>query len=195
VLGALSLAADMALGLRSGHGVRATYIGMHIADELGLPPEQRVDLFYAELLMDAGCTAWTTQMAATILGNDIVARRELFFDTDPSEPRDLLGWLASYMATASTWIPACVARSTSPCMARRSWSRACSPSASRWLVPRFPSTARCSKRPALTVRRGRRTSQHRRRPAAIPPPPAIPLGRWMPMWYPPWRRHRQRGPR
>jgi hypothetical protein len=35
VLGALSVAADMALGVRSGHGVRATYIGMHIADELG----------------------------------------------------------------------------------------------------------------------------------------------------------------
>lgn len=99
VLGALSLAADMALGLRSGHGVRATYIGMHIADELGVPPEQRVDLFYAELLMDAGCTAWTSQMAATILGNDIVARRELFFANDPSEPRELLRWLAGYMAT------------------------------------------------------------------------------------------------
>ena len=99
VLGALSLAADMALGVRSGHGVRATYIGMHIADELGVPPEQRVDLFYAELLMDAGCTAWTSQMAATILGNDIVARRELFFADDPSEPRELLRWLAGYMAT------------------------------------------------------------------------------------------------
>ena len=88
----------MSLGLRAGHGVRCTYIGMHIAEELGLPPDQRVDLFYSELLMDAGCTAWTSQIAATILGDEIAARRELFFLSDPSDPRDLLKWLAGYMA-------------------------------------------------------------------------------------------------
>jgi HD-GYP domain-containing protein (c-di-GMP phosphodiesterase class II) len=75
ILGALSLAGDMAMGLRAGHGVRATYIGMHIADRLGLPPAQRVDLFYAELLMDAGCTAWASKTAAAILSDDIAARR------------------------------------------------------------------------------------------------------------------------
>jgi hypothetical protein len=51
VLGALSLAGDMAMGLRAGHGVRATYVGMRIADRLGLSAAQRVDLFYAELLL------------------------------------------------------------------------------------------------------------------------------------------------
>jgi HD-GYP domain-containing protein (c-di-GMP phosphodiesterase class II)/DNA-binding CsgD family transcriptional regulator len=98
VLGALSLAGDMAMGLRAGHGVRATYIGMHIADRLGLTPAQRVDLFYAELLMDAGCTAWASQTAAAILSDDIAARRQFYFLTDPSDPRDLLRWLAGYMA-------------------------------------------------------------------------------------------------
>ncbi len=98
LLGALSLASDMAVGLSAGHGVRATYIGMRIADALGLPASQLTDLFYAEVLMDAGCTAWTSRMAAAILGDDIVARRQLFFFTNPSDPRDLLKWLASYMA-------------------------------------------------------------------------------------------------
>jgi hypothetical protein len=45
------------MGLRTGHGVRAMYIRMPIADRLGLTPAQRVDPFYAELLMDAGWTA------------------------------------------------------------------------------------------------------------------------------------------
>jgi hypothetical protein len=71
VLGALSLAGDMAMGLRAGHGIRATYIGMRIADRLGLTLAQRVDLFYAELVMDAGCTAWGSQTAAAILSDDI----------------------------------------------------------------------------------------------------------------------------
>jgi HD-GYP domain-containing protein (c-di-GMP phosphodiesterase class II)/DNA-binding CsgD family transcriptional regulator len=98
LLGALSLAADMALGLSAGHGVRASYIGMHVANELGLSSEQQADLFYAELLMDAGCTAWTSQIANTILGDEITARRELFFLSDPRDPRDILKWLAQYMA-------------------------------------------------------------------------------------------------
>ncbi|MDQ6673796.1 MAG: hypothetical protein M3069_24155, partial [Chloroflexota bacterium] len=94
ILGALSVSADLALGVRAGHGARATYIGMHIAAAMGLPEDARVDLFYAELLMDAGCTAWASQMANTILGDDIAARRDLFFFRDPNDPRDMLRWLA-----------------------------------------------------------------------------------------------------
>ncbi len=61
VLGAFSLASDLAMGLHTEHGVRSCYIGMHIAQELGLSLEQRTDLYYAELLKDAGCTTWTSQ--------------------------------------------------------------------------------------------------------------------------------------
>ena len=48
VLGALSLASDMALGLPVGHGVRATYIGMRLADVLAIAPDQRVDVYYTD---------------------------------------------------------------------------------------------------------------------------------------------------
>lgn len=95
---ALSLAADMALGLPAGHGVRACYICMHIAEQLELPLDQRADLFYAALLMDAGCTAWASQIATTILGDEIDARRELFYFSDFGDPRKVLKWLARYMA-------------------------------------------------------------------------------------------------
>ncbi len=98
LFGALSLMADMALGLTAGHGARATYIAMRIAGELGLPEDERADLFYAGLLTDAGCTAWASQAAAAILGNDIDARRQLFFFTDPADPRDMLKWLTQYLA-------------------------------------------------------------------------------------------------
>ncbi len=102
VIGALSVAADMAVGLSAGHGIRAAYVGMQVADRLKLPHDQRADLFYAELMMDAGCTAWASQIAATVLGDDIAARRHLFFFCDPRDPRDLLKWLARYMAAGES---------------------------------------------------------------------------------------------
>jgi HD-GYP domain-containing protein (c-di-GMP phosphodiesterase class II) len=98
-LGALSLMADMSLGLSAGHGVRTTYLAMNIGRVMRLPDDVRADLFYAALLTDAGCTAWATQAAAAILGNDMEARRNLFFFTDPTDPRDLLKWMAQYMAS------------------------------------------------------------------------------------------------
>jgi HD-GYP domain-containing protein (c-di-GMP phosphodiesterase class II)/DNA-binding CsgD family transcriptional regulator len=98
LLGALSLMGDMALGLSAGHGVRATYIGMCIGRELNLSTDELADQFYAGLLTDVGCTAWASQTAAAILGDDIEARRELFFFTDPTDLRDMLKWLTHYIA-------------------------------------------------------------------------------------------------
>ena len=79
LLGALSLAADLAVGLPAEHAVRSCYIGMSLAAQLRLPPEHRAALYYAELLMDAGCTAWTSHLAAAILADEISARRDFVF--------------------------------------------------------------------------------------------------------------------
>ena len=54
LLGAFYLASDLAMGLHMEHGARSCYIGMHIAQEMELPLEQRTDLYYSELLKDAG---------------------------------------------------------------------------------------------------------------------------------------------
>lgn len=98
LLCALSLAADLAVGLPAEHAVRSCYIGMRIAEHLGLPPDQRADVYYAHLLMDVGCTAWTSQLAGSILSDDIEARRQLVFSPEPNNPFAMLGWLAAYMA-------------------------------------------------------------------------------------------------
>ena len=39
LLGAFSLASDLAMGLHMEHGARSCYIGMHIAQEMDLPLE------------------------------------------------------------------------------------------------------------------------------------------------------------
>ena len=45
LLGVFSLASDLAMGLHTEHGARSCYIGMHVAEELGLTSEQRTDLY------------------------------------------------------------------------------------------------------------------------------------------------------
>jgi HD-GYP domain-containing protein (c-di-GMP phosphodiesterase class II)/DNA-binding CsgD family transcriptional regulator len=99
LLGALSLASDLSMGLPAEHAARSCYIGMYLAERLQLPPDQHSGVYYAELLMDAGCTAWTSQLAAALMSDEIVARREFFFHTDPSNPIQVLSWLKDYLAT------------------------------------------------------------------------------------------------
>lgn len=101
LLGALSLAADMAVGLPAEHALRSCYIGMQIANALGMPADQRADLYYAEMLMDAGCTAWTSQLAAFIAGDEIAARREFIFFSDPRNPLHALGWMRRHVAAGA----------------------------------------------------------------------------------------------
>ena len=67
LLAALSLASDLAVGLPAEHAVRSCYIAMHVAQQMQVPAEQQIDLYYAMLLMDAGCTAWTSQLAGLIV--------------------------------------------------------------------------------------------------------------------------------
>ena len=101
VLGAFSLASDLAAGLQAKHGARSCYIGMRIADALGLPAEQHVDLYYAELLKDAGCTAYTSQLAAFWLVDELAAKRDLQFFRDPNNPFDIIPWVLQYVAAGA----------------------------------------------------------------------------------------------
>lgn len=101
LLAALSLAADLAVGLPAEHAIRSCYIGIRIADLLRLSPDHQAELYYAQLLMDAGCTAWTSQLAASILSDEIVARREFVFFTDANRPVEVVGWLRDYVAAGA----------------------------------------------------------------------------------------------
>jgi HD-GYP domain-containing protein (c-di-GMP phosphodiesterase class II)/DNA-binding CsgD family transcriptional regulator len=48
--------------------------------------------------MDVGCTAWTSQLAAFLLGDEILARRQFVFFVDPKNPAEVLGWLRAHVA-------------------------------------------------------------------------------------------------
>jgi HD-GYP domain-containing protein (c-di-GMP phosphodiesterase class II) len=102
LMAALSLASDLAVGLPAEHAVRSCYIAMHVADEMQLPAEQRVDVYYAELLMDAGCTAWTSQLAGVILSDEIAARREFVFHRNARDPLEVFSWMRDHVGSSES---------------------------------------------------------------------------------------------
>lgn len=101
LLGAFSLASDLAMGLHMEHGARSCYIGMHIAQEMGLPSEECTNLYYAELLKDAGCTTWTSQLAGFWLVDELAAKRDLQFFRNVRNPLDVISWLMKYVAAGA----------------------------------------------------------------------------------------------
>jgi hypothetical protein len=71
---------------------------MCIADELQLSADERVNLYYTELLKDAGCTTWTSQLATSWLVDELAAKRDLQFFRNVQNPLDVVAWLAKYVA-------------------------------------------------------------------------------------------------
>ena len=103
LLGAFSLASDLAMGLHTEHGARSCFIGMHIAQEMGLSLEQRTDLYYAELLKDAGCTTYTNQLASSWLVDELAAKRDLQFFRNTRNPLYIASWLITYVAVGASF--------------------------------------------------------------------------------------------
>jgi HD-GYP domain-containing protein (c-di-GMP phosphodiesterase class II) len=75
LIGALSVALDVAEGEPAGHARRSCLIGMRLAERIGLDAGARSDLFYALLLKDAGCSANAAHMSALFGADDQVAKQ------------------------------------------------------------------------------------------------------------------------
>ncbi len=76
LLGAFAFASDLAFGLELEDSLRSCYIATRLAEELGMPEEQRIASYYASLFKDAGCTSWTSVFAAMLRTDEITARKE-----------------------------------------------------------------------------------------------------------------------
>lgn len=70
LVGALSYALDMTEGQPPGHSLRCCWIGMAVADAMGLAPERRADLYYALLLKDLGCSSNAARICELYLADD-----------------------------------------------------------------------------------------------------------------------------
>lgn len=76
VISALSHALDLVEGQPMGHALRTCMLGMRLAEVIGLPLEDRSDLYYALLLKDAGCSNNAALMYGMFGGDEIKAKRE-----------------------------------------------------------------------------------------------------------------------
>jgi HD-GYP domain-containing protein (c-di-GMP phosphodiesterase class II) len=91
VLGALSLATDLGAGQPMGHVIRACYLSMCVAQEMGLSPKEQGELYYMCLLSHSGCTAATDELAALFGGDEVAAQH--FLLRYPTLP-EMLRWMA-----------------------------------------------------------------------------------------------------
>lgn len=83
-MGALSHALD----ITEGHCVRCCWIGMHIGQQLALPPEQLWELYYTLLLKDLGCSSNASRICELYLSDDLTFKRD-FKWVDGSLPQVL----------------------------------------------------------------------------------------------------------
>jgi putative nucleotidyltransferase with HDIG domain len=76
VLSALTLALDMTEGQPPGHSVRCCWIGLQIAEELGLDDTQTWELYYTLLLKDLGCSSNAARICELYLVNDLTFKQD-----------------------------------------------------------------------------------------------------------------------
>jgi HD-GYP domain-containing protein (c-di-GMP phosphodiesterase class II) len=69
VIGSLSLATDLGIGVPLEHGLLCTLVAVRLADRLGLDEETTQAVFYSCLLFYVGCTAGA-ELAAEVFGAD-----------------------------------------------------------------------------------------------------------------------------
>jgi HD-GYP domain-containing protein (c-di-GMP phosphodiesterase class II) len=79
LLSALSRSLDMTEGQPPGHTLRTCFIGMRLADDLGLAEEERTALYYALLLKDAGCSSNAARMASLFGSDDQAVKYRMKF--------------------------------------------------------------------------------------------------------------------
>lgn len=87
----LSFVSDIGMGQPMEHGLKSAYVGLQLAERLGLSLEDRQAVYYGALLKDAGCTACATVFAAFFAGDDLSPRADCFF-MKPDSVRDAVSW-------------------------------------------------------------------------------------------------------
>jgi putative nucleotidyltransferase with HDIG domain len=76
LISALSHALDMTEGQPPGHCMRCCWIGMHLADQLGLDDAARWELYYTLLLKDLGCSSNAARICQLYGTDDLGFKRD-----------------------------------------------------------------------------------------------------------------------
>jgi putative nucleotidyltransferase with HDIG domain len=85
VIGALSLAIDIASGQTLAHSQRSAYIAMRLVDALGIEDNVKSDVLYGSLLSDVGCTYTSPKWAYLLQGSELELAKDIYL----VDPRDV----------------------------------------------------------------------------------------------------------
>ena len=77
IISALSYALDLTEGQPMGHSVRACMIGMRLARQIRLSPDEQADLYYTLLLKDAGCSSNASRLFHILSADEIQAKGDV----------------------------------------------------------------------------------------------------------------------
>ncbi len=103
VIASLSCALDITEGQPEGHAARTALIGMRLADEVGVPIEDRGALLYALLLKDLGCSSNAAKMAYLFGSDDQRLKRDVK-TIDWPKMKESARYLVSHaLPTARPW--------------------------------------------------------------------------------------------
>ena len=97
-LTAISFVSDTGMGQILEHGLKTAYIGLRIAQAVGLAAEDHAAVYYGALLKDSGCTACGAVFATFFDGDDITPRRDSLL-LRPDSPKDAVGWFWRHSST------------------------------------------------------------------------------------------------
>jgi putative nucleotidyltransferase with HDIG domain len=103
VLAGLSYALDLTEGQRPGHAVRSCLLGMRIAKELQLTPDQRSALFYALLMKDLGCSSNAARFSVLFGADDQRVKADLK-TTDWPRAIESFRFVARNVAPGQFWL-------------------------------------------------------------------------------------------
>ena len=76
LISALSHALDITEGQPQGHCVRCCWIGMHLAQAMGLNDQQCWELYYTLLLKDLGCSSNAARICQLYMTDDLAFKRD-----------------------------------------------------------------------------------------------------------------------
>ena len=98
ILGALSLATDLADGQAQGAAMGTTVLAIRIGQRMGLDPTALQELYWSALLRFLGCTATAHELAPAGFGVE-QAINHAFTIGDPFDPEDMRHQLDAYLPT------------------------------------------------------------------------------------------------
>jgi hypothetical protein len=85
------------MGQPMEHGLKTVYLGLELADALGLSEDDKEAVFYGAFLKDLGCPTHAQRFASFFAGDELAPRRD-YFMVNPESMTRMIAWFLRHAA-------------------------------------------------------------------------------------------------